>query len=296
MVGDKRKKGKISSAVINVILILIAIACIMPVVLVISISLSSMDAIYEKGYTFFPSGFNLNAYKYIFKDFGSILNSYWVSIRVVLIGGFFSVLTTALIAYPLSRRNFRYRKSITFIIFFTMLFNGGLVPTYMVVTNMLHLKNSMLALILPYLVTGWNVMMVRTFFKDLPEEIFEAAAVDGYGEYSIFFSIVLPMSKPAIATIALLQVLRYWNDWWLPLLYIENDKMVPLQYMLYRLMNNISEMQKEMAAGNGMTVEEFPTEPARMAMAVIAAGPMLCVFPFFQKYFAKGMTVGSVKG
>ena len=166
----------------------------------------------------------------------------------------------------------------------------------MLITNGLHLKNNILALILPYLISGWNVMMVRTFFSGLPEEIFEAATVDGCGEYRIFFTIVLPMSTPAIATVALLQVLKYWNDWWLGLLYIEQDSLVPLQYMLYRLMNNISEMQREMSEGLGMSPSDFPTEPARMAMAVIAAGPMLCVFPFFQKYFAKGMTVGAVKG
>ncbi len=296
MVGNKSGRGRISGIIINIILILFALACILPALLVISISLSSMDAIYESGYTFLPRGFNFKAYEYIFKDMGQILTSYWVSIRVVLVGGFVSVLLTALIAYPMSKRSFRYKKQITFIIFFTMLFNGGLVPSYMLMTNMLQLKNTIWSLILPYLISGWNVMMVRTFFQGLPEEIFEAATVDGCGEYRIFFTIVLPMSKPAIATIALLQVLKYWNDWWLGLLYIEQDNLVPLQYMLYRLMNNISEMQRQMMEGLGLGADEFPTEPARMAMAVVAAGPMLCVFPFFQKYFAKGMTVGAVKG
>ena len=296
MTGTKTKKGRFTSLFVNIILIALALACVLPVLLVLSISFSSMDAIYENGYTFLPSGFNVKAYAYIFKDMSQILTSYWVSIRVVAFGGFFSVLLTAMIAYPISRKSFRYNRQITFIIFFTMLFNGGLVPSYMLMTNVLHLKNTIFALILPYMISGWNVMMVRTFFKGLPEEIFEAATVDGCGEYRIFFTIVLPMSKPAIATVALLQVLRYWNDWWLGLLYIEKDALVPLQYMLYRLMNNIAEMQREMSAGLGMSPSEFPTEPARMAMAVIAAGPMLCVFPFFQKYFAKGMTVGAVKG
>lgn len=296
MVGRKNKKGRMASVIVNLFLIVFALLCVLPVVLVISISLSSMPEIYKHGYTFFPRGLNLKAYKYIFGDFGQILASYWVSIRVVVISGFFSVLFTAMIAYPISRKSFRLKKHITFIIFFTMLFNGGLVPSYMLMTNGLHLKNNILALILPYLISGWNIMMIRTFFSGLPEEIFEAATVDGCGEYRIFFTIVLPMSSPAIATVALLQVLKYWNDWWLGLLYIEQDSLVPLQYMLYRLMNNISEMQREMSEGLGMATEDFPTEPARMAMAVIAAGPMLCVFPFFQKYFAKGMTVGAVKG
>lgn len=296
MKKQRSRLERFKSGIINILLAMLALACILPVFLVISISLSSMDEIYKTGYSFIPSGINFKAYKYIFHDFGQILCSYWVSIRVVVIGGFLSVLFTAMVAYPISRRNFKFNRPITFIIFFTMLFNGGLVPTYMWLTNGLHLKNTLWVLILPYMITGWNVMMIRTFFKELPEEIFEAATVDGCGEYRIFFSIVIPMSKPAIATITLLQVLRYWNDWWLGLLYIEKDELVPLQYMLYRLMNNISEMQREMAAGNGLSIESFPTEPARMAMAVIAAGPLLCIFPFFQKYFAKGMTMGAVKG
>lgn len=296
MNGTKIKKGRAGSLIVNLFLAAAALLCVMPVVLVVSISLSSMTDIYETGYTFLPRGFNFKAYEYIFSDFGQVLASYWVSIRVVVIGGFFSVLFTAMIAYPMSKKSFKLKKQVTFIIFFTMLFNGGLVPSYMLMTNMLQLKNNILALILPYMISGWNVMMVRTFFSGLPEEIFEAATVDGCGEYRIFFTIVLPMSKPAIATVALLQVLKYWNDWWLGLLYIEQDSLVPLQYMLYRLMNNISEMQREMSEGLGMSAADFPTEPARMAMAVVAAGPMLCVFPFFQKYFAKGMTVGAVKG
>ena len=258
--------------------------------------MSSSDAIYQYGYSLFPKEINFDAYQYLFQDSTQIVQSYWVTIRVVVIGGIASLLLTAMIAYPLSREHYKLKNQVSFIVFFTMLFNGGLVPWYILITNYLHLKDTIWVLILPYLISAWNVILMRTFFKSIPNEVLEAAEIDGANELQIFIKMVLPMSKPGLATIGLLTALRYWNDWWLGMLFIEKDELIPLQYLLYRLMTNIEELKNDALQGAATAVMDLPTEPARMAMAVIAAGPMLLIFPFFQKYFVKGLTVGAVKG
>jgi putative aldouronate transport system permease protein len=177
-----------------------------------------------------------------------------------------------------------------------MLFNGGLVPWYMVITNVLHIKDTLFALIMPYTIVAWYVILLKTFFLGLPSEIIEAAYVDGSSEFNTFIKIVLPMSKPALASVGFLMLLRYWNDWWLSLLFIETSSKQSLQYMLYALMASIEEIARD-AQASGMDSDiNFPSEAARMAMAVLAAGPMLFIFPFFQKYFVQGLTIGAVKG
>ncbi len=293
---QKRRDRLISTISINSFFILICVLFLIPIILIISISLSSSDAIYQYGYSLFPKEINFDAYQYLFQDSTQIVQSYWVTIRVVVIGGIASLLLTAMIAYPLSREHYKLKNQVSFIVFFTMLFNGGLVPWYILITNYLHLKDTIWVLILPYLISAWNVILMRTFFKSIPNEVLEAAEIDGANELQIFIKMVLPMSKPGLATIGLLTALRYWNDWWLGMLFIEKDELIPLQYLLYRLMTNIEELKNDALQGAATAVMDLPTEPARMAMAVIAAGPMLLIFPFFQKYFVKGLTVGAVKG
>lgn len=280
---------------IHIVLMLLAIFCIIPFIIILSISLSSMDSILEQGYSLFPKGANLQAYKYVLMDSSQILNSYGVTIMVSVIGMVVSLLFTAALAYPLSRVDFKYNRLFMFLVFFTMLFNGGLVPWYMLITTGLHLKDTLAVLILPYLLNAWYVILMRTYFRSIPYEMIEAAKIDGSSEILTFIRIILPMSKPGLATVGLLTLLRYWNDWWLGMLFIESDKLIPLQYLMHRIMGNMEELQKEVSMFAG-GLEVFPTEPARMAMAILAAGPMLFVFPFFQKYLVKGMNVGSVKG
>lgn len=273
----------------------LALSCVLPLVLILSISFSSMESIFEGGYQFLPRGFSLDAYKFILADSKQIFKSYWVSIKVSVIGTILSLTFTAALAYPLSRHDFKFQKLFMFFVFFTMLFNGGLVPWYMVITNGLKLKDSLGVLIFPYMMNAWYVILMRTYFKSIPFSLIEAAKIDGASEIFTFMRIILPMSKPAIATIGLLTMLRYWNDWWLGMLFIESDNLVPLQYLMHRIMSNLEELQQEVTMYAG-AMDNFPSEPARMAMAIIAAGPMLFIFPFFQKYLVKGMTVGSVKG
>ncbi|MGQ9631006.1 MAG: carbohydrate ABC transporter permease [bacterium] len=178
-----------------------------------------------------------------------------------------------------------------------MLFNGGLVPWYILIVRYLHLKDTLWVLIVPYLVVPWFVLLLRTFFQQIPISLIESAKIDGASEFRIFFSIIVPLSKPALATIGLFICLRYWNDWWLSLLYIEKENLVPLQYMLYRMMANIQFLTSQLTTtAVDIDVGKLPNESARMAMCVLAAGPMLFVFPFFQKYFVKGLTAGALKG
>ncbi|QUH31334.1 carbohydrate ABC transporter permease [Vallitalea guaymasensis] len=293
---ENKSSQLISKIIIHIILMIFAILCIIPIIAIISISLSNETDIALKGYSLIPRGLTTRAYSIIFKNPKQILNSYLVSITITAVGGALGLLVTSLIAYPLSRKDFIYKKKLTFYVFFTLLFNGGLVPWYIVITRYLHLQNTIWVLILPYIAIPWYILLLRTYFSKIPKSIIESAKIDGSSEFGTFFKIVLPLSKPALATIGLFIILHYWNDWWLSLLYIEKEKLIPLQYMLYRIMNNIQFLTTQMQTG-AVTVKvgDLPNESARMAMCIIAAGPMLFLFPFFQKYFVKGLTVGAVK-
>jgi len=278
------------------ILFLAAFICIIPFILVVSISFSSEDAIKEFGYTFIPREFDLTAYRYVFSNWERILTSYVVTTASTVIGTVLSVIIMGLMAYPLAQRSYANRKPVTFILAFTMLFGGGLVPSYILITQYLHLKDNFLVLIIPSLISAFHVILMRTFFQDISPSIRESAKVDGCSEFRILFQIIIPLSKPSIATIALLQMLQRWGDWYTCLLYINDYKLMTLQYFMQSIMSNIELMKTQMANLPMGVVEDIPSESARMAMALITAGPMIFVFPFFQKYFVKGLTVGAVKG
>lgn len=282
---------------IYVVLFMICFICVIPIITVISISFSSDLAIAKEGYGILPKGFTLDAYKYVFKDAEAILRSYGVTIVVTVMGLVFGLLFNSMIAYVLSRRDYAYRKPLTVFLIIPMVLNGGLVPTYIWLTKYLHLKNTLWAMLLPLLIVPWFIILLRTFFAEISSSLMEAATVDGAGELTIFFKIVLPLAKPALATVGMFITLNYWNDWFQPLMYIDERELYNLQYRLYILMRDVQEMLKNAAiSGMGMSIADMPTESMRMAMCVIAAGPMLVVFPFFQKYFVKGLTVGGVKG
>ncbi|OUP81263.1 hypothetical protein B5F07_18070 [Lachnoclostridium sp. An169] len=295
MVENKKKKFR-TQTILNIIMILFTIACIYPILLMISVSITDSDAIYEYGYSIIPRNINFLAYEYIFKNPSSLISGYLVTIIVSFLGGAFSLIVTAMIAYPLSRPDYKYRRPVNFIVFFTMLFNGGMVPTYMVVTNVLGLKDNIFALILPYAAMAWNILLLRSFFNGVPNDIIEAARIDGAGEIHTFVKIVLPLSKPGLASVGFLIVLRYWNDWWLSMLYITDTSKQSMQYKLYTLMKGIEELAKDASVSGSMSVIDFPSESARMAMAFLSIAPLLVLFPFFQKYLVKGITLGAVKG
>jgi len=278
--------------ILHLILLLCSLLCLIPLVIVISASLSDEAALSEYGYGFWPSKLSLSAYNYIFQQPEQILTSYGVTLLVTLTGTALSILIMSLLAYPISRKDFVWKRSISFYVFFTMLYSGGLVPTYIIVAQVLHLKDTIWVLILPYVVIPWFVLLLRTFFASIPDEIVESGKLDGLGEYRLFFQIVVPLSTPVLATISLFSTLNYWNDWFQALLYIDDRTLMPLQYLLYSVMTNADAVNSSMNS----TTAAMPTETVKMATAVIAVGPILFAYLFFQKYFVRGLTVGAIKG
>ncbi|SHK84565.1 putative aldouronate transport system permease protein [Anaerocolumna jejuensis DSM 15929] len=291
------KKEK-TSLWIHAFFILFAAICIIPFIIVISASLSNEKDLIINGYSVLPRTIDWTAYMYIFKNPSVIGNAYLVTLFITVAGTFLTVLFTAMMAYALSRPQFKLKKAMTFIIFFPTLFSGGLVPSYIINSQYLHLTDSLWALILPGITNVFYIIMVRTFFKQLPDGLFEAAKIDGANEYRIFFRIALSLSKPVLATVAFLTALGKWNEWYSAMLYIRNPDLYPLQYLLQSMMLKIQSVLKMMTTAPSMTgsMTSMPSETLRMAMVVVATGPMLIFFPFFQKYFTKGMTMGSIKG
>lgn len=277
-----------------------AFICVFPFLFVVVISLTDESSLLEHGYSVFPHKWSIFAYSYIFKTGDQLFRSYLVTIAVTGIGTVLTVIMTTLYAYAISRKDFEYRRFFSFIAFFTMLFGGGLVPTYVVVTQLLHLKDSIWALILPMTMNAFYILVLRTFFATMvPEPIIESGRIDGAGEFKILFRLILPISLPGIATIALFSTLGYWNDWFNALLYIDSNKYVPLQSLLMRIENDMQFIIQNSALLNSGQSKELlqsiPQDTSRMAMVVLATGPIVLAYPFFQRYFVQGLTIGAVK-
>ena len=290
-----KKRIKVSQVALYGILTLISVLWIIPVLFIFSLSVTPETSLSEVGYRLIPKEITFDAYTYIIKNPAQILNSYKISIIVTGIGTVAGLMFTTGIAYAMSRKDFKLGKHITRFVMFAMLFHGGLIPTYIVVTQVLHLGNTLWVLILTMLVSPWNIFLMKSFLSSIPTELLEASFIDGATEYQTYFKVVLPLAKPGLATVGLLILFSYWNDWYQAMLYIDNMDLVPLQLLLYKIIANIQFVLQNsfyLASEGG----SFPTIAARMATCVIAIAPMLLAFPFFQKYLAKGLTLGSVKG
>ena len=290
-----KKRIKVSQVALYGILTLISVLWIIPVLFIFSLSVTPETSLSEVGYRLIPKEITFDAYTYIIKNPAQILNSYKISIIVTVIGTVAGLMFTTGIAYAMSRKDFKLGKHITRFVMFAMLFHGGLIPTYIVVTQVLHLGNTLWVLILTMLVSLWNIFLMKSFLSSIPTELLEASFIDGATEYQTYFKVVLPLAKPGLATVGLLILFSYWNDWYQAMLYIDNMDLVPLQLLLYKIISNIQFVLQNsfyLASEGG----SFPTIAARMATCVIAIAPMLLAFPFFQKYLAKGLTLGSVKG
>ncbi len=291
----KKKLGK-GQIVLHAVFIVLVLMYIIPFILTISISFSDETSLIRNGYSLIPHVFSLEAYKMVFNNPAQIFQSYKVTIIFTVTATALSVLVMGVMAYPLSRPNFRFRGPLSFYVLFTMLFSGGMVPTYLLIVKYLHMDNTIWVYILPGLVSAYNLIIIRTNYKSLPEELIEAAKMDGATELYICFKIVMPLCKPVLASVGFLFFVAKWNDWNTALLYITDPKLYSLQYLLQKILNEAEFLKQLAEAGELMGGEVFPSESYRYAMALVAAGPVLCVFPFFQKYFAKGMTLGGVKG
>ncbi|WP_442950514.1 carbohydrate ABC transporter permease [Paenibacillus sp. FSL R5-0912] len=279
-----------------VTLTVLAIFCIFPFILVVSSSLSEESTIIEKGFQIFPSSFSTEAYSLLFKYPEEMLRAYGITISVTAIGTLFGLFLTSMTAYVLSRRDFKWRGRFSFFFFFTTLFSGGLVPWYLMIVNYLHLKDTLLVLILPLLMNVFYIIVMKSFMSSIPDAITESAKIDGAGDFRIFMQLIVPLSKPALATIGLFIALAYWNDWYNALLFISKSELMPLQYYLYKMLGNMDGMRKAMMASGAVVNTDLPTESLKMAMTIVATGPILLAYPFIQKYFVTGLTIGAVKG
>lgn len=296
------KKQTRYQILINVIMIIVTLIIVLPFVLVLTSSLTDENVLIRNGYSFFPEEFSVYAYQYIIRQGEKILRAYLITIIVTVIGTVANIAMSALLAYPLSVKTLPHRNVITFFVFFTMLFNGGLVPTYLMYVNFFHIKNTIWALIIPNLLLSANtVLMIRSYFMtSIPDALFEAAKIDGAGHFKIFCKVVLPLGKPILITMGLFSGLAYWNDWTNGLYYLsgnDGQKLYGIQNLLNQMITDIQYLASGKITGNiGAEVAKLPTTSIRMAIAFIAMLPLFIIYPFLQKYFSEGITLGAVKG
>ena len=279
----------------NVLIWFVAIVCLLPFVLPISGSFSSEADVTIKGFTLIPEHFSLEAYKYLLADPTKILSGYRVTIIVTVIGTIIGVFITAMTGYVLARKGFMLGDAFAFYIYFTTLFGGGLLPFYMLIVRWLQWKNTWLALIFPGMLVAFNIFIMKNFCKGIPHEICESGLMDGASEFQIFFRLYMPMMKPALATVGMFKALGYWNNWNNSMLYADKQELHSLQYILYRTANGASNLV-DLATNPDFAMAIMPTQTVKMAMTVVAIGPIILLYPFVQKFFVQGMTVGAVKG
>lgn len=285
--------------VAHLIMIVLALCCIFPFALLVMSSLTEEKTLIQNGYSLFPAKIGLDSYQYMLRSGDRIARAYGVTVLVTVAGTTVSMLITTMMAYPLSRREFIGRNALAFVVFFTMLFNGGLVPTYIMYTRYLHIRNTLWALLIPsLLLNAFYIIMMRTYFlTNIPDAIIEAARIDGAGEFRTLFSIVLPMSLPMMATMALLIGLNYWNDWKNGLYYLTDSKLFSIQNILNRMLQDVQFLKSNAGGADASELAAaLPSTGIKMAIAVVGALPVMVVYPFFQKYFVKGITIGAVKG
>lgn len=298
MRGKEEKRFQILA---HIILALLSALAVIPFVLMIVSSLTDNNTLVANGYSFWPEKWSLYAYEYIFNTGNSVLHAYGISIVLTIVGTLIALILTTMLSYVISRKGLPGRGIITFLVVFTMLFNGGLVPTYMVYAKIFNVKNTFMALLVPgLLMNGFNIMLMKSYFcTNIPDEILDAAYIDGATEFQAFYKVALPLAKPIVATIALFVGIAYWNDWMNGYIYItKNTDLYSVQNLLNRMMQNIQYLSQNSSniqqAGVGLNA--IPTASVRMAMATVGVLPILVVYPFVQKYFVKGITLGGVKG
>lgn len=289
-------RDQISFNIISyVTIILLTLFTLVPFLLVLSGSFTSQDSIMTDGYRLIPGTFSTEAYRFLFNAPRDLIRAYGVTILVTFAGTLFSLTITSMAAYVLSSQTFRYRNAVSFFFYFTTVFGGGLVPWYVFNIKYMHFKNSLLGLIIPMSVNVTYLLILKSYMRSIPEEVYESARIDGANDWTIFVRIALPLSKAGLATVTLFTALNFWNDWYLAMLYVDNARLYPLQYYLNDILKK-SEGLMAAAAQAGVAVERVPTEPVKLAMTVVATGPILLLYPFLQKYFVKGVTIGAVKG
>jgi len=298
----KKKKRRTDILIFNItgyiVTGLVALLCLVPFVMILSASFSEEKLILKEGFSLLPRNFSLEAYRTVFEKPEIIGRAYLVTTVITIIGTILGLTLTSMTGYVLQRKDFEWRNRFSFFFYFTTLFSGGIVPYYILMVRYLRLKDSYLALILPLLFNVFNLIVMKNYMNGIPVAFTEAAIIDGCGDFSIYYRIILPLSKPVLATIGLFITLAYWNDWYNSMLYINDDSKYTLQYFLYMRINNIEAYKKIIAQSGGMAGSfiELPTQTLRMALTVVVTGPIIFAYPFAQKYFVKGITIGAIKG
>ena len=299
---EPNQLSPVANALINFLFLIYAAICVIPLLIILGISFSSEEAVLRYGYSIIPRVFSLQAYDYLFRDGITIARAYGVTLFTTIVGTLMCVMTVCLYAYPLSRTTFKFRKFFMYFVFVTMLFSGGMVASYVVNTNLLGLKDNIWIMILPMGFNAFWVIVMRTFFKtQIPESLIESAKIDGAGEWYTLLKIVLPLSLPGIATVALFSTIGIWNDFFLNLLYIQsNTELYNLQRLIQQALGTVQALRdiafKIGSAGGTIDLSKLPNETFRMAMCVVTIGPIIMAYPFFQKYFIRGLTIGALKG
>ena len=291
------KKITISKIIIPIVLVSLSVLCVLPFLMILFTSFASEEGLMKYGYSFFPHMPTLASYKYIMNNGTQLWSAYLLTIFVTILGTILGVLIMTTCAYALSRDDFKLKKVLSFFIYFTMLFSGGTVASYIWIARYLRLSNNILVLFLPIMMNAYNIFILRVSCKSIPFSLIESAKLEGASEWYIFVRIVAPLAKTGIATIALLTMFTLWNDWYNSMMYMDTSDKCTLQYYLVKILDSVTFAKANASASGGLSqAAELPDEGVRMAICSIAALPMLCVFPFFQKYFVKGIAVGSVKG
>ncbi len=287
--------NKILIAVFYVVIGLFALLCLFPFVLMITSSFMKESEIVAEGYKLFPNEWSLTAYQFLLGKSDKLVRAYQVTIFNTVVGTCLGLFFMSMAGFVLNRKDFKYRNGFSFFIYFTTLFSGGLVPTYINMVNNLHLKDSIWAMILPGLMSAWSIFLMRNFMKSIPDSLYESATLDGAGDFRIYWQIFMPLAIPSLATVGLFLALGFWNEWYNAMLYIESQSKIPLQYFLKKMVDqtNVQELLKQ---GVQINTAELPTQSIKMATAVMATGPIILLYPFVQRYFVGGLTIGAVKG
>ncbi len=289
------KDEKIMKTVCYIVVGFFALICLFPFLLMITSSFMTEKEIVSEGFKLIPDEISFSAYQFLMENSQKLIDAYAINLINVIVGTTLGLFFMSMAGYVLCRKDFKYRNQISFFIYFTTLFSGGLIPTYMLMVNGLGLKDSIWAMILPGLMTPWSIFLMRNFMKAVPDSLYESAAMDGAGDFRIYWQIFLPLAKPALATIGLFLTLAYWNEWYNAMLYIQTPSKYPLQYFLQQIISKAN-VQLLVQQGAVINTADMPSESIKMATAVVATGPIILVYPFVQKYFVSGITVGAVKG
>ncbi|GGI46431.1 ABC transporter permease [Paenibacillus marchantiophytorum] len=275
---------------------LLTVLCLLPFWLIISGSFTSENEIIGEGFKLWPNELSIDAYKAVFTNPEQIFRAYWVTICLTFTGSLFGLFLTSMAGYVLSRKDFKYRGSVAFFIYFTTLFSGGLIPWYILIVKYLDWKDSYLAMLIPVLMSAWNIILMKNFMKSIPDSIVESARIDGANDFTIYSRLILPLSTPGLATIGLFLALSYWNDWFTANIFMTTESKFPLQFFLYKILANAAVLHTDIAANLSAVNFKAPAETLKMAVAVVVTGPIVFLYPFVQKYFVKGLTIGAVKG